>query len=379
MLSSEFIDSFAAKALEMVDVIIILAVTGLAVVLFLVINSCVKNCTRETPLIAKVNHLERTLMGSMKENASLQLELMDAKEKLLQIEDNSFGSNEMVMALRQQLSEADQLRFQFQQQMGGLEHELNKAACSNEELNRLLAEALNSKAGSESIMQAVEQQQKQVDEQQLTIETLNEALGVKSRENSELMVQLRDTQEKLTQEIKSLKGAYDDMELEKVCIETELKNLKKTIDERIETIEKLKREEMDRMNQKLGRKEKEALDFHQKYRTSEARVQALSEYVTELRGGDEANQYLDSVDAHAEVILVKKERDVIQEKLQIEVDARTVLEERHKKITEEVTSLKKEFEKAEKEKLEAKTRLDVLSTYFKEKETEMQRYVALST
>ena len=76
------------KALEMVDVIIILAITGAAVEMFLVINSSVKGCARENPLIAEVNYLERTLMGSMKEtmkeNASLQLELVDAKEKLLQ-------------------------------------------------------------------------------------------------------------------------------------------------------------------------------------------------------------------------------------------------------------------------------------------------------
>ena len=44
------------------------------------------------------------------------------------------------MALRQQLHEAEQIRFQLQQQIGGLEHE--------------------------SIMQSLEQLQKQVDEQQ---------------------------------------------------------------------------------------------------------------------------------------------------------------------------------------------------------------------
>lgn len=374
LLNNDFILSFGDKALEMMNVIIILSITALAIVIFLIIHSCVKNCARESPLIAKVNHLERVLMSSMKENAGLQLELVEAKEKLEQIEDNSFGSNEMVISLKQQLTESDHLRFHLQQEIGQLQKELAKSGHANDELNRLLTEALNSKAGSETIMQSVELLHKQIEEEQMTIATLNDALGSKSRENSELQVQLNETTTKLMQEIKSLKGIYDDIELEKICIENELKNLKRTFDEKIETIEKSKQEEVDRINQKLLRKEKEALEFHQKYRTSEAKIQVLNDCITELKKDtSDIAEFLDSIDAKAEVILVEKERDQAKQQLQVEIDARTILEERLKNVTEEVSSLKKEFEVVEKEKLEAKTRLDVLSSYFKEKETELQR------
>lgn len=44
-----------------------------------------------------------------------------------------------------------------------------------------------------------------------------------------------------------------------------------------------------------------------------------------------------------------------------------------KKITQEVSELKNSFETAEKEKIEALTKLQVLSNYFKEKESQLQK------
>lgn len=42
-----------------------------------------------------------------------------------------------------------------------------------------------------------------------------------------------------------------------------------------------------------------------------------------------------------------------------------------------MSSLKKEFSVAEKDKLEAQTRLEVLSTYFKEKETQLSQELSI--
>jgi hypothetical protein len=44
-----------------------------------------------------------------------------------------------------------------------------------------------------------------------------------------------------------------------------------------------------------------------------------------------------------------------------------------KVISEEVTRLTGNYEEAEREKVEAQTRLEVLSNYFKEKETQLQK------
>lgn len=308
-----------------------------------------------------------------KENAILKHDLVASKNKLMQIEDTSFGSNEMVIALKRDLESSEHMKYQLNGRVNSLEVELQKSTEAGNELNRMLSDLLNSQTGSESILQSVEQLQKQLDEQQLTIESMNEALSTKSRENNELQVQLSEITSKLSQELKSLKASYDDAELEKICIENELKNLKKTFDEKIDAIAKSKLEEVERIRQKLAKKEKEVLDLHQKYRSSEARTQALNECISEMKKGVDANDFLDSIDAKADLILLSKERDTIKEKLDTELNARKEFESQVKEIHGEMERLRKEFGVAEKAKVEAETRLDVLSTYFRQKESDLQR------
>lgn len=373
LLQDGFFQSFAKKTIEMFDLIIYLSITATAVIFFLLVHSCVKRCMRESPLLKKINHLERSLMTSVKENATLKNELSEAKGKLHKIEDTSFGSNEMVIALKKDLDDSEHIRYQLQQQVNTLEQELQKSAAAGTELNKMLSDLLNSQTGSESILQSVEQLQKQLDEQQLTIESMTEALSSKSRENSELQMQLSDIASKLGLQVKSLKARNDDVELEKICIENELKNLKKTFDEKIDAIEKTKLEEIDRIKQKLAKKEKETLELHQKYRTSEAKIQALNECINDGKNGVDIADYFDSIEAKAELILVTKECDTLKEQLSAEINSKKSIESYIKSVGEEIDSLKKEFSVAEKEKLEAQTRLDVLSSYFRQKESELQR------
>lgn len=51
------------------------------------------------------------------------------------------------------------------------------------------------------------------------------------------------------------------------------------------------------------------------------------------------------------------------------------MSEQLKAVTEEIEKFKQDFHQTEKDKLEAQTRLEVLSNYFKEKETQLQKYV----
>lgn len=50
-----------------------------------------------------------------------------------------------------------------------------------------------------------------------------------------------------------------------------------------------------------------------------------------------------------------------------------MLEEQIKNVNKEIAVLRSETNQAEKDKLEAQTRLDVLSNYFKEKEATLQK------
>lgn len=113
-----------------------------------------------------MNELERHLMASTKENEILKGDIVATKQKLLNIEDNSFGSNDMVIALKQDLEEGERIKNELVEKVSSLEKELEAAAEDGLELNRMVSELLNNQTGSDSIISSVEDLQRQLNEQQ---------------------------------------------------------------------------------------------------------------------------------------------------------------------------------------------------------------------
>lgn len=113
-----------------------------------------------------MNELERHLMASTKENEILKGDVMATRQKLMSIEDNSFGSNDMVIALKRDLESNEQQQSDMLEKIASLEKELEAAAEDGLELNRMVSELLNNQSGSESIISSVEDLQRQLNEQQ---------------------------------------------------------------------------------------------------------------------------------------------------------------------------------------------------------------------
>lgn len=113
---------------------------------------------------------------------------------------------------------------------------------------------------------------------------------------------------------------------------------------------------------------------------SEARIEALEESLKALEGTEGGGVSKSDMAKLMSVARVKtsllaavKERDQIAEKLEGEVRSKATLEEQIKSTNEEVQRLRTEYNQMEKEKLEANTKLGILSSYFKEKETQLQK------
>lgn len=113
-----------------------------------------------------MNELERHLMASTKENEILKGDIIATRQKLLSIEDNSFGSNDMVIALKRDLEASEHNKNELAEKVASLEKELEAAAEDGLELNRMVSELLNNQSGSESIISSVEDLQRQLNEQQ---------------------------------------------------------------------------------------------------------------------------------------------------------------------------------------------------------------------
>lgn len=209
---------------------------------------------------------------------------------------------------------------------------------------------------------------------------MNETLAAKSRENSELQIQLSEINGKFHGDFQNFQHQLDAVVLERTNLQIELENLKRESDFQVNQLIEERNSEVNRLNNELTSYAKNYDETKKSLNSAEARVQALEECMKAVKKdskGGEFKDLFDVADLKADLLAVTKEKSTIQEQFQTEKDSRKLLEDRVKTISEEMSDLKKEFGVAEKEKLEAQTRLEVLSTYFKDKETQLQQELSL--
>lgn len=161
-----FVQALSSKILEISDLIAFLSIVAAASLFFIFGYYCFCNSSREGALLSKLNQLESSLLATHKENAILKHNLMSTRQKLASIEDNSFGSNDMVVSLKKELEEELVEKARLQEQITNLQKELENAADAGIELNKIVSELLSNQTGDESIISSVEELQKQLNEQQ---------------------------------------------------------------------------------------------------------------------------------------------------------------------------------------------------------------------
>lgn len=103
------------------DLVVYLVVTAVTVLIFTLGYYYITYNRKENGLVSKLNILEKKLMTSEKECCLLKNDLFDTRSKLESIEDNSFGSNDMVIALKQQLEESEKRNEGLHQQIATLD------------------------------------------------------------------------------------------------------------------------------------------------------------------------------------------------------------------------------------------------------------------
>lgn len=240
----------------------------------------------------------------------------------------------------------------------------------------MVSELLNNQSGSDSIISSVEELQRQLNEQEATTFSINNLLAEKSRENSELQVLLAEKNGKFEMEIEELLKLNDVLKIEKESIEGELR-------ENIHSLETQLNRELETKVSELTKLRKDHVELKakfesisSKYQLSEARADALKDTLKKLKqidGKADLKTVIEATDANAKLLALSRENESLKEKLEGENDARNLLEDHVKVIGDEITGLRAEYNQAEKDKLEAQTRLEVLSNYFKEKETQLQK------
>ncbi|XP_058977264.1 transport and Golgi organization protein 1-like isoform X2 [Musca domestica] len=374
-----FVQALASKVLEISDLLAFLTIVAATTLFFVFGYYCFCNSSSEGALLSKLNQLESSLLASHKENSILKHNLMSTRQKLSSIEDNSFGSNDMVLSIKKELEEELVEKARLQEQITSLQKELEAAADAGIELNKIVSELLSNQTGDESIISSVEELQKQLNEQQNTILEINASLAEKSRENSELQLLIAEQNARYESQISNLQRDNDELEAEKGSLITRLDEIKNDFDKDITAALEGKNFEIKRLQNEIVDLSAKVEAEHTKWQTSLAKVEALEECLKNVKKDPNVNinQVIDVANTRAELLDAQKKYVSLKERLELELDARKVCESQLQVATAEVEKLKQDFNQSEKDKLEAQTRLEVLSNYFKEKETQLQKELSL--
>ncbi|XP_017859997.1 PREDICTED: transport and Golgi organization protein 1 [Drosophila arizonae] len=374
-----FVEVLAAKVLDHSLLLLCVVIAAASSLFFLFTYYCFCNSSQEGALLSKLNHLERSLLAAHKENLIIKHDLMTTRTKLSSIEDNSFGSNDMVAALKKQLEAELYEKAQLQEQVSSLEKDLDNAAEAGLELNKMLSEVLNSQNGDEAFMNTVDELQRQLNDQEKIIIDINARLAEKSRENSELQYSYTESTTRLNSEMKSLQQDNYELEMEKSKLQTRLDEIQ--VESQLELSKAL-----EARNFEMQRLQKQIMELNAKYdkehselQTSLAKIEALEECLKTIKKDGNANvkELISTAKLRGELNALQQKFKALQTKLEQEMENKARLESQLQASSADVEQLKQDFNQSERDKLEAQTRLEVLSGYFREKETQLQKELSL--
>ncbi|EDW77981.2 uncharacterized protein Dwil_GK24259 [Drosophila willistoni] len=374
-----FVEIFALKVLEHSQLLLCVVIAAISSLCFIFTYYCCCNSSQEGALLAKLNQLERSLLASHKENAIIKHDLMTTRQKLASIEDNSFGSNDMVASLKKQLETELYEKAKLQEQVGSLEKDLDNAAEAGLELNKMLSEVLNSQNGDEAFINTVDELQRQLNDQEKIIIDINSSLAEKSRENSELQYTYTEHTARLTSEMNTLQQENYELEMEKAKLQTSLDGLKAESEQELAKSLEARNYEMQKLQNQIldltAKWEKE----HNDLQTSVAKIEALEDCLKAVKKDANLNvqELITSAKTKGELNAAQKKFSSLQQKLEKEVATKARLEQQLKQSGVDVEQLKQDYNQSERDKLEAQTRLEVLSGYFREKETQLQKELSL--
>ncbi|XP_018359614.1 PREDICTED: transport and Golgi organization protein 1 [Trachymyrmex cornetzi] len=336
-----------------------LCVTAFATLAFTLGYYYIENIRRDGQLIARINDLEKELLVSTKECEVLGENLKSTKDKLHCIEDESFGSNEMVVSLKADLEMSQNAKMELEEQVTSLEKELENITEAGLEMERMLREMLSSNNEVNPLAQSVENLQTRLDTQQAANESLTNALNLKAQEI-----------ETLSAELTSAKKKCEELEVKYLQIQDELatqKNLKNNIEQTLT-------DKVHNLEEQVEQLSTEKSSLYKELKDKEIEVKELLEIISQVESNNfDLEKLYDVSRIKIETVQLREERDELKMRLNDVDGAHQLLEEHMKLVKEEIVALSDQCKMAEKERKDAETRLEVLSKFFQDKETERQK------
>lgn len=354
------------------DALSVLVVTAITILTFLLGYIYIDKSRKEAPLIAKINKLEKALLISIKENELLSEKVSPSNEPEI--------PHELVENLKYELELANNARAALEDQIQSLEKELENSTEVGLELNRMLSDILSSQNGSDILISNVESLQRQLIEQQSTINNVNESLNVKNTENHELHLELDISNKKVTElqteldkMVLNLLKIEEEKDQQQTSLEADVASLKQQLERLLEH----SKTETIHLTAEIQLLQNKLLEAQRNLELKVNELNLLKDTINEVKSiksnSDTINSLLDATAIKAELVTLKRENQLLTGRLQQEQENKSLYEKQVEGALQEALRLKDKYDEADRQKLEAQTKLQVLSGYFKEKETQLQK------
>ncbi|KAF5279185.1 hypothetical protein FQR65_LT03432 [Abscondita terminalis] len=359
-------------------ILTVLVIAAVTVVTFLWGYIYMEKRGRESNLVGKINNIQKEYLIVQKQNEMLKDKLDDVEVQFN--EKANAVSNEMLVEAQEQLEKEKNSRLTLELQIQNLEKELENSTEVGLELNRMLSEFLNSENGSETLVANIEQLQRQLVEQQGIINAYNENLSMKETENHELRLEVDINNTKVT-ELQSelnkmtfnlLKFEEDKEQLQSIC-ESDLQKVKEELESNKGAFMKEKNKLKEQLQDLKDKYEQIQKDYELKCNEYMILKEGISQIKKIENNGDALKSLLDMSSIQAELLQLRKEKQLLIEQLQDERNKSGGYEVKCQSAMKDLENFKEMYDEADREKVEAVTKLQVLDKYFKEREAQLQK------
>ncbi|XP_048262242.1 transport and Golgi organization protein 1 isoform X7 [Bombus terrestris] len=347
-----------------------LSVTAAATLIFSLGYYCIENMRSDRQLIVRINKLEKDLLISEAECTMANENLKATKEKLSRMEDESFGSDEMVLSLRADLEVSQNAKTELEDQVAMLEKDLESATEAGLELEKMLREVLSANNEVNPLAQSVEDLQTRLNAQQAANESLTNAVNLKTQEFEFHKLE----NESILAELVFVKKKYEELEVELARL---TENLKQEINSK-NNIEQTLSDKVQQLEMEIKEISTEKATLQKELKAKEVEANDLVDVINRLSSNNlDLDKLYDVSHIKVEATALLEERNELKIRLAEIEGAHNLLEEHVKFVKEEVATLGEQCKVAEKEKKDAETRLEVLTNFFEEKEAHRQKEEAI--
>lgn len=354
-------------------VILYLSVTGITLLVFILSYYYLEKRNNAKKLVTIICDLEKKLLRTSKECQLAQEKLYNAYG----IAEINSETDKLVDSLKQDLEDIHNVKQALETQISILEAELEKSTEAGVELSSMLGEMVVQQGG-EPVIQNL---RRDLEIEKAKVLQIKEKLSEKITENELLRTELSVANEKCSQ----VQDDVDKMMVNVLSVQEE----KQKMQEKLELQLKELISEHEIANSKISSEtisvKEENIRLKNMVEDTQRKLDIKSNEFNLLREGmdkveeSKSNKgslmkLLEVSQVKAEVQQLREEKKKLAEKLKNAVKDNLMAQQEMQLAMQEVGILKSKTDEAEKEKVEAQTRLEVLSSYFKDKESQLQKY-----